>query len=317
VDLQHLKIIQQAADCGFNLTRAAQALHTSQPGISRQIRELEEELGLELFVRVGKRLIDMTPPGRDLLEISGRILAEVRNIQGLSARFGKSDSGILRLAVNAAGSGRIPGILAGFRSQYPHVRVVIRRQDSPAVISALLHDEADIGIAGEQLRGVRELVSFPCASVKYRLLVPDAHPLVREKSPGLDALAAWPLLTYRGGTEERVPVDNAFALAGITPHIAVTGDTACLAGCARMGLGIAIVCGEEEEGRQSVKNLRKRDAGRLFGQLSFWAGLRQGKLLSEFERQFLHLLLPELEPESIQQAVQAREPKPVIPSFRI
>ncbi|MDR2051105.1 MAG: LysR family transcriptional regulator [Deltaproteobacteria bacterium] len=317
MDLQKLKIIQQAADCGFNLTRTAQALHTSQPGISRQIRELEEELGMELFIRVGKRLIGMTPPGRDLLEISGRILAEVRNIQGLSARFGKSDTGMLRLAVNVAGSGRLPGILAGFHSLYPDVRIVVRRQDSPAVISALLHDEADIGIAGEQLRGARELVSFPCASVKYRLLVPDAHPLARDARPNLEALADWPLMTYRGGTEERVHVDNAFSRAGITPRIAVTGDTACLAGCARLGLGIAIVCEEEEEGRKSAKSLHVRDASRLFGEIPFFVGLRQGKLLSEFERQCLHLLLPDLEPEFIQRAAQAREATPFIPSFSI
>ncbi|MDR2077226.1 MAG: LysR family transcriptional regulator [Desulfovibrio sp.] len=317
MDLQKLKIIQQAADCGFNLTRVAQALHISQPGISRQIRELEEELGMDLFIRVGKRLIGMTPPGRELLEIAGRILAEARNIQGLPARFGKGDTGLLRLAVNAAGSGRIPRILAGFHSRYPEVRVVVRRQESPAIVSALLHDEADIGIAGEQLRGARELVGFPCAQIKYRLIIPAGHPLAREAQPGLDALAAWPLLTYRAGTEERLHVDNAFSSAGITPRIAITGDAACLAGCARLGLGIAVVCAEEEEGQKAAKGIQVRDASRLFGEMPFWVGLRQGKLLSDFERQCLRLLLPDLEPEVIQQAVLARDPAPFVPSFNI
>jgi LysR family cys regulon transcriptional activator len=317
VDLQKLKIIQQAADSGFNLTRTAQALHISQPGISRQIRELEEELGMELFIRVGKRLIGMTPPGRELLEISGRILAEARNIQSLSARFGKSDTGMLRLAVNAAGSVRIPRILAGFHSRYPEVRVVVRQQEGPAIIAALLHDEADIGIAGEQLRGARELVGFPCAQMKYRLLIPAGHPLAREARPALEALAAWPLLTYRAGTEERLHVDNAFSSAGITPRIVITGDAPCLAGCARLGLGIAIVCGEEKESPKSAQGVHTRDASRLFGEMPFWVGLRQGKLLSEFERQCLHLLLPDLEPEVIQQAALARDPAPFIPSFSI
>jgi LysR family cys regulon transcriptional activator len=317
MDLQKLRIIQQAADCGFNLTRVAQALHISQPGISRQIRELEEELGVELFIRVGKRLIGMTPPGRELLEISGRILAEVRNIQGLPARFEKSAAGTLRLAVIAAGSARMPRILASFHSRYPEVRVVVRQQESPAIVSALLHDEADIGIAGEQLRGARELVGFPCAFMKYRLLIPAGHPLAREARPSLGALAAWPLLTYRAETEERLHVDNAFSGAGITPDIAVTGNAAFLAGCVRLGLGIAIVCGEEEEGLKSAKDIHVRDASRLFGGMSFWVGLRRGKLLSEFERQYLQLLLPDLEPELIQQAALARDSAPFVPSFAI
>jgi DNA-binding transcriptional LysR family regulator len=317
VDLQKLKIIQQAADSGFNLTRTAQALHISQPGISRQIRVLEDELGLELFVRVGKRLIGMTPPGRELLEISGRILAEARNIQGLSARFGKGDTGRLRLAVNAAGSARIPGVLAGFNSRYPEVRVVVFQGESPAVVSALRHDEADIGVAGEHLRGARELVVFPCAQAKYRLLIPANHPLAREAHPGLEALAEWPLMTHRAGTEERLRVDNAFSGAGITPRVVITGDAACLAGCARLGLGIAIVCGEGEEGPKAARGVHARDASRLFGEMPFWVGLRQGKLLSEFELQCLHLLLPDIKPEVLQQAALARNQLPFIPSFSI
>jgi LysR family cys regulon transcriptional activator len=317
VDLHKLKIVQQAADCDFNLTRTAQALHTSQPGISRQILELEEELGMALFIRVGKRLIGMTPPGKELLEIAGRILAEVRNIQGLPARFGKNDTGMLRLAANAPGAVRIPGILAAFHSRYPDVRVVVRQQETFAVVSALLHDEADIGIGGEQLRGVRELVAFPCALAKYRMLIPQGHPLALEARPDLESLAAWPLLTYRGGTEERLRVDNAFSGAGIVPRIAITGDAACLAGCARLGLGIAIVCAQEEESRKPVRGVHVRDASRLFGELAFWVGIRQGKLFSEFERQCLQLLLPDLEPEVVQQAVLSREPGPFIPNFTI
>jgi LysR family cys regulon transcriptional activator len=317
MDLQKLKIIQQAADSGFNLTRTAQALHISQPGISRQIRELEEELGLELFIRVGKKLIGMTPPGRELLEISGRILAEARNIQGLSARFGQGDTGMLRLAVNAPCASRIPGILAGFHSRYPEVRVVVLRQESQAIVAALRHDQADIGVAGEQLRGARELVAFPCAQAGYRLLIPTGHPLARESRPGLEALAEWPLLTHRAGTEERLRVDNAFSGAGLTPKIVITGDAFCLAGCARLGLGIAIVCAEEEEGLKAARGLHARDASRLFGEMSFWVGLRQGKLLNEFERQCLRLLLPDLEPEVIQQAVLTRNQVPFIPSFSI
>jgi LysR family cys regulon transcriptional activator len=317
VDLQKLKIIQQAADSGFNLTRTAQALHISQPGISRQIRELEEELGVELFIRVGKRLIGMTPPGRELLEISGRILAEARNIQGLSTRFGKGDTGRLRLALNAAGSARIPKILAGFQSRYPEVRVVVFQGESPDIVSALRHDQADIGLAGEQLRGARELVAFPCARVKYRLLIPAGHPLAREARPSLEALAEWPLLTHRAGSEERLRVDNAFSGAGLAPRIVITGDAACLAGCARLGLGIAVVCAEGEEGPKAAGGLLARDASRLFGEMPFWVGLRQGKLLNEFERQCLQLLLPDLEPEVIQQTALARNPLPFVPSFSI
>ncbi|MDR0828315.1 MAG: LysR family transcriptional regulator [Desulfovibrio sp.] len=316
MDLQKLRIIRHAASCEFNLTRAAQEMHTSQPGLSRQIRELEEELGVELFIRIGKRLVGMTAPGKELLEIACRILAEVGNIQSIPDRFGKSGTGALRLAADFSAFAPLAKALQRFSKSYPKVRMFVRRQESAAVAAALLHDEADMGIAGEHLRNFRDIVVFPCARLQYKALIPTAHPLAKTARLSLEALAEYPLLTYETGTEERLLLDNAFAVAGIKPDIALCADSPCLADCAALGLGVALVC-DPAVGVSAEKRIFVRDVSRLFGTASLFLGVRRGKLFRDFELKFIKLLLPDLDPEVVREVAQSREPASYVPGYAI
>jgi LysR family cys regulon transcriptional activator len=315
MDLQQFRIIQQAAGCDFNLTKVAQAMHTSQPGISRQLRALEDELGVELFIRAGKRLTGMTPPGREILDIACRIMADVRNIQGLSGRVGQS-GGVLRLAADAAGSAVLPGILARFHGRCPEVRLLLSRRDSSGVAAELLRDDADIGLAGEQLRNARDLVVFPQAMLRHMVAAPASHPLARLRRLTLEALLPYPLLACPAGTGERVRVDNAFAAAGLNPKIALAAEASCLLHCARLGLGLAIVCVRDRE-ETKARDLRFLEAGHLFEDAPLLLGIRRGKLLRDLERHYIQLLLPDMDLELVQQAVLTRDSGPFVPSFSI
>jgi LysR family cys regulon transcriptional activator len=314
MDLQKLRILRYAAACGFNLTKAAKEMHTSQPGVSRQIRELEDELGVEIFIRIGKRLVAMTEPGKEILEIACRILADVNNIRSVPARFEKLGSGALRIASDMSGISRLPEILKRFHSAFPDVRVSVKQLDTAGVASALLHDEADIGVAGEHLRNSRDVATFPCYILKYKVLVPEKSPQAKEKKTSLQILGAHPLLTHNAGTEERTIVDNAFAAAGLKPDIILTADVPCLIKCAAMGMGTAIVC---HGGEIREKGLRVHDAGNLFGNAAFFLGVRRGKLFRDFELQLAHFLLPELNLETLRKEALSRKPAPYVPGYSI
>jgi LysR family cys regulon transcriptional activator len=314
MDLQKLRIVRHAAACGLNLTRTARELHTSQPGVSRQIRELEDELGVELFIRVGKRLVAMTEPGREILEIACRILADVNNIQAVPARFEKNGSGALRIASDMSGIARLPEPLKRFHASFPDVRISVKQMDTSGVASALLRDEADIGIGGERLRNSRDIATFPCFILKYKVLAPEKPPPAGRGKISLAFLAARPLLTHNAGTEERTIVDNAFAAAGIKPDILLTADAPCLIKCAAMGTGTAIVCCE---GEIREKGLNVYEAGSLFGHAAFFLGVRRGKLFRDFELQFAHLLLPELNLEMLRRETLGRKPAPYVPGYSI
>jgi LysR family cys regulon transcriptional activator len=314
MDLQKLRILRHAAACGFNLTRAAETLHTSQPGVSRQIRELEEELGVALFVRSGKRLLGMTEPGREILEIAGRVLAEVDNIRNVPGRFRQRGSGILRAAVEEHCQDGLPEALALFHTCYPRVRVVVRRMSSAAAGAALLNDEADIGIAGDHLRDIRDLAVFPCFSMTFTAAVPLSLPPAKEKRLSLESLAGYPLLTVREGSEVRRHVDNAFSTAGIQPDIVMTAEPSCLVRCAAQGMGIAVFCGEAPV---QEKNMRLRDVGDIFGHASFFLAVRRGKILRDFEVRFARRLLPDIDEETLRRAVMSREAPSYVPGYAI
>lgn len=316
MDLHQLRIIQQAALLDCNLTRVAQAMHTSQPGISRHIRDLEEELGVELFVRQGKRLVGMTPPGRELLEIAGRILTDAQNIGRIGELFGKSGKGILRAAGTPAGISRLPQTMARFHHLFPDVRMTLSPQRTPDVALALLHDEADIGIAGEQLHNF-DIATFPFLRMEYQVVIPVMHPLARSGSLSLESLADFSLLTYSAGLEERLKVDRSFSGSGMSPNIVLTADTGEIIECARHGAGVAIVCGCEAGNIPRQEELAVLDARHLFEGQSLLLGIRRGKLLRDFERHYIRLLRPDFDLDMVQQAVLTRKDSHYVPDFTI
>jgi LysR family cys regulon transcriptional activator len=317
MDIQKLRVIQCTASCELNLTKVAKVLHTSQPSISRQIHELEDELGLELFIRSGKRLVAMTMPGRELLSIANRIMADVRNIQEIPERFGKCDTGVLRLAVSTVSSCSMAHILTQFNGQYAEVRLALKQQESDSIVSSLLQDEADIGLGGEKLRQHKDIITFPCFHMAYQVVVEDTHPLTRASKITLDKLAAYPLMTYATTVEERVNIDNVFAYAGLTPHIILTADNHVLLDCAEAGMGVALIAGLKKENTGKIGSLRFFDARHLFGETHLLLGLRRGKFLRDFERQYIQLALPAVDLDIIQHALMDKGSSAYVPNFSI
>lgn len=200
MNFQQLKIIREAARQDYNLTEVANMLFTSQSGVSRHIRELEDELGIEIFVRRGKRLLGMTEPGKALLVIAERILNEASNVRRLADLFTNDTSGVLTIATtHTQARYSLPEVIKAFRELFPEVRLELI-QGTPQEIATLLQNgEADIGIASERLSNDPQLVAFPWFRWHHSLLVPLDHPLTQITPLTLESIAKWPLITYRRG----------------------------------------------------------------------------------------------------------------------
>ncbi|MFA8947107.1 LysR substrate-binding domain-containing protein [Escherichia coli] len=217
MNFQQLKIIREAARQDYNLTEVANMLFTSQSGVSRHIRELEDELGIEIFVRRGKRLLGMTEPGKALLVIAERILNEASNVRRLADLFTNDTSGVLTIATtHTQARYSLPEVIKAFRELFPEVRLELI-QGTPQEIATLLQNgEADIGIASERLSNDPQLVAFPWFRWHHSLLVPLDHPLTQITPLTLESIAKWPLITYRQGITGRSRIDDAFARKGLS-----------------------------------------------------------------------------------------------------
>jgi len=225
VNFQQLKIIREAARRDFNLTEVANMLYTSQSGVSRHIRELEEELGIEIFIRRGKRLLGMTEPGKALLTIAERILNEASNVRRLADLFTNDASGVLTIATtHTQARYSLPPVIKVFRELFPEVRLELI-QGTPQEIEVLLQNGgADIGIASERLSNDPLLVAFPWFRWHHSLLLPSDHPLNQVSPLTLDAIGKWPLITYRQGITGRSRIDEAFNRKGITPDVVLSAQ---------------------------------------------------------------------------------------------
>ena len=220
MNFQQLKIIREAARQDYNLTEVANMLYTSQSGVSRHIRELEEELGIEIFIRRGKRLLGMTEPGKALLTIAERILNEASNVRRLADLFTNDASGVLTIATtHTQARSSLPTVIKAFREIFPDVRLELI-QGTPQEIEVLLQNGgADIGIASERLSNDPLLVAFPWFRWHHSLLLPADHPLNQVSPLTLEEIVKWPLITYRQGITGRSRIDEAFKRKGLTPDV--------------------------------------------------------------------------------------------------
>lgn len=243
MNFQQLKIIREAARCHFNLTEVANTLYTSQSGVSRHIKELEDELGVELFIRRGKRLLGMTEPGKALLTMAERILTEANNIRRLADNFANSDRGRLHVSTtHTQARYALPGIIKEFRTQYPQVQLVLHQGSPSEIVSMLLNGETDIGLTSELMADYEEIAAFPYYSWHHAILVPRGHPLTELPNVTLEDLSAWPLVTYQSGLTGRTKIDAAFAMADIEPDIVLSAqDSDVIKTYVELGLGVGIL----------------------------------------------------------------------------
>ena len=301
MNFQQLRSIREAARRGYNLTEVANALFTSQPGVSRQIRELEDELGVEIFERNGKRLTGLTEPGKGILLIVDRLLLEAENLQQAGLEFAGKKSGTLTVATTHTQARYVlPKVVQSFRAAFPQVRIALQQSSPEHIAEWVLSGKADIGIATEGLSQFEDLISFPCYEWRHVIVVPEGHPLSRVQQPTLNDLGAYPLITYDVGFTGRGHIDAAFKDAGIVPDIVLTAmDSDVIQQYAALGLGVGIVA-SMALGAQRVPGLHAIDAGHLFATNVTRLAVRRGAYLRSYAIDFILQFAPSLERAEIE-----------------
>ncbi|WP_168403782.1 HTH-type transcriptional regulator Cbl [Erwinia amylovora] len=313
MNFQQLKIIREAARCEFNLTEVANTLFTSQSGVSRHIRDLEDELGIEIFIRRGKRLLGMTEPGKALLTIAERILDEAGKVRRLADVFTNESSGVLTIATtHTQARYSLPKVIKAFRVLYPNVRLELNQGSPQEIVSMLMTGEADVGIASEQLVNNPALAVFPWFSWHHALLVPQGHEL-QQQPVSLAALSRYPLITYRQGVTGRSRVDRAFQDASLQADIVLSAqDSDVVKTYVELGLGVGILADQACQ-LEPHSSLHRLDASHLFETNTVWLGLKRGQLQRNYVWQFLELCNTNLSLEEIKrQALSVNEEEPAI-----
>ena len=308
MNLHQFRFVQEAARRNLNLTEAAKALHTSQPGVSKAIIELEEELGIEIFARHGKRLKRITEPGQQVLKSIELIMREVGNLKRIGEQYSAEDSGTLSIATTHTQARYVlPQHVARLREVYPKVNVSLH-QGSPDQVARMLIDEvAEIGIATEALAGYAELVTLPCYEWHHVLVLSRGHPLAVKENITLEDIAREPLITYHPAYTGRTKIDQAFATRKLSPRVALEAiDSDVIKTYVRLGLGVGIAAEMAvrdviAEGPNS--DLVIRPAGQLFGQNVTRVAFKRGAYLRNFVYQFAELLSDRLNRNFITQAM--------------
>lgn len=316
MNFQQLKIIREAARRDYNLTEVANMLYTSQSGVSRHIRELEEELGIEIFIRRGKRLLGMTEPGKALLVIAERILNEASNVRRLADLFTNDASGVLTIATtHTQARYSLPPVIKAFRELFSDVRLELI-QSTPSEIETLLHNGgADIGIASERLSNDPALVAFPWFRWHHSLLLPVDHPLIQANPLTLEEIARWPIITYRQGITGRSRIDEAFMRKGLAADVVLSAqDSDVIRTYVELGLGIGLVA-EQSGGELETGGLVRLDTRHLFDANTVWLGLKRGQLQRNYVWRFIELCNAGLSLEEIKR--QAMEPDDVVIDYQI
>lgn len=305
MNLHQFRFVQEAARRNLNLTEAAKALHTSQPGVSKAIIELEEELGIEIFARHGKRLKRITEPGQHVLRSIEVILREVGNLKRIGEQFSAQDSGTLSIATTHTQARYVlPAPVAKLRAAYPKVNVSLH-QGSPDQVARMVLDEvAEVGIATESLADYPDLVTLPCYEWQHMLVMPTGHPLAAKERISLEDLAAEPLITYHPSFTGRNRIDAAFAQKKLQPRIALEAiDSDVIKTYVSLGLGIGIVAEMAVREDGSNSDLAVRPLGALFGQNVARIAFKRSAYLRNFVLEFAHMLSDRLDRNLIAKAL--------------
>ncbi|MBV5297205.1 MAG: CysB family HTH-type transcriptional regulator [Rhodoferax sp.] len=295
MNLHQFRFVQEAARRDLNLTEAARALHTSQPGVSKAIIELEDELGIQIFTRYGKRLKRITEPGQLVLKSIDLILREVNNLKRVGEHYSLGDSGTLSIATTHTQARYIlPEPVAKLRQTYPKVNIALHQGSPDEVARMVLEEVAEIGIATESLTNYGELVTLPCYEWHHVLVLPVGHPLGSKEHLTLEDIAKEPLITYHPAYTGRTKIDQAFATRRLTPRIALEAiDSDVIKTYVRLGLGIGIAAEmsvREIEHDGGKSGLMVRSVGQLFGVNVARVAFKRGAYLRHFVYQFAELL---------------------------
>jgi LysR family cys regulon transcriptional activator len=307
MNFQQLRIIHETIRQNYNLTEAANALFTSQSGVSKHIKDLEDELGVELFVRKGKRLLGLTDPGKELVRIVERILLDAKNVKRLAEQFSKRDQGRLTIATtHTQARYALPSVVTQFKKMFPQVHLVLHQSSPGEIVSMLLDGVADIGIATEALESVTELASFPYYSWHHAVIVPPGHPLESVHPLTLEAIAEFPIITYHEGFTGRAGIDETFANAALVPDIAMSAlDADVIKTYVELGLGVGIVASMAFDRDRDVR-LNLLDSSHLFPKNTTNISIRRGHYLRGYTYRFIEFCLPSLTEAAVRTGVKPK-----------
>ena len=281
--IQQLRFLCEIARRDLSVSAAAEALHTSQPGVSRQIKDLEEELGVEIFVRHGKRLTALTEPGRAVLAIAERILAEAANMKRAGEEFANEKLGSLTIATtHTQARYALPKAVAAFKRRYPDVQLVIHQGNPTQICEMVVRGEAEFAIATEQIALYPELVSLPCYQWNRCVVVPSRHPLSKLKPLTLEAVARFPIVTYDFAFANRSLVEKAFEQRGLKPRVVLTAlDADVIKTYVELGLGVGIMAAMAFNAKRDA-GLKALDASHLFESSTTRLGIKRGAYLRRY-----------------------------------
>jgi len=292
MNLHQFRFVQEAVRRNLNLTETAKALFTSQPGISKAILELEEELGVDIFARHGKRLRRVTEPGQEVLKSIEIIMREVGNLKRIGEEFSKQDAGRLSIATTHTQARYVlPEPVALLRKRFPKVSVSLHQGTPEQVAQMLLEETADIGLATESLSDFDDLVTLPCYEWQHVLVVPRDHPLAQVERPTLEQLATEPLVSYHPSFTGRTRIDQAFGQRRLKPNIVLEAiDSDVIKTYVRLGLGVGIVAEMAVKDDPPGGELVARPVGHLFGQNVSRVAFKRGAYLRNYVHTFAELL---------------------------
>ncbi len=306
MNLQQFRYLREAVRQKLNLTAAARTLHTSQPGVSKAIIELEEELGVSIFARHGKRILGLTPPGQQVLDAAERIMTEVDNLRKLARDYAGSPEGTLRLATTHTQARYVlPRVLQEFAKRYPKVRLILHQGNPTQVAEHAIHGDVDVGIATESLAEHPELVTLPCYSWNRVVLVPRGHPLAKVKPLTLEAIARYPIVTYDFAFTGRSQINAAFAARGLAPNVVLTAlDADVIKTYVSLGMGVGIVAQMAWDPSRDGE-FEKLDAGHLFQPSTTRLALRRHVFLRGYVYAFIQLFAPQHDRRAVDAALLA------------
>lgn len=303
MNFQQLRIIRETVRRNFNLTEVGNALFTSQSGVSKHIKDLEDELGIEVFVRKGKRLLGLTDPGKDLLVLVERMLHDARNIKTLADQYSQRDVGQLTVVTtHTQARYALPNVIAEFKKVFPKVHLKLHQGSPQEIVQMLLEGEADIGIATEAIADVPEIASFPFYHWHHGLVVPLGHPLLKDNPLTLEAICEYPIITYHEGFTGRTRIDKAFAEAGVVADIVMSAlDADVIKTYVELGLGVGIMASVAFNPQRDT-HLQLIDSRHLFPENVTNIGIRKGHYLRGFAYRFIELCSPGLNEQAVRNA---------------
>jgi LysR family cys regulon transcriptional activator len=304
MNLHQFRFVREAVRQNFNLTDAAKALFTSQPGVSKAIIELEEELGIDIFSRHGKRIRGLTEPGRQVLKSVELILQEVEGLKRIGKEFAAQDSGSLTIATtHTQARYSLPAVVQQFSQKFPKVRLSLLQGNPKQVAEMVTNNLADVAIATEAIAEVDGLVSLPCFQWEHMVITPTDHPLLKLKSITLEDIAAYPLITYDAAFAGRNKIDQAFTRRALKPDVVLEAiDADVIKTYVELGMGIGIIAGLAYNPTRDV-NLKAIPAGHLFGMNLSRVALKEGAYLRSYVFTFIELLAPSLTRKMVENAL--------------